>query len=85
MADDAGAVATRAQHLSRRVQALLVGQGPEMQGAVLADLVSIYFAGHHPAIREKMIAMWLDTVRQLIEPSEQEIRARGGYPPGWNS
>lgn len=58
--------------LSRMVQPFLKGQGPEMQGAVLADLVGIYFAGHHPEHREEAIELWFQFVRELITQNVKE-------------
>ncbi len=35
------------------IKLLLRGKGPALQGSALCDLVAMYFAGHHPAIREE--------------------------------
>jgi hypothetical protein len=40
--------------LVERIRLLLRGQGPELLGAALADPVAMFFAGHHPAMRQKM-------------------------------
>ena len=70
--------------LSREIRPKLAGHPPEIQGGALADLVALYIAGHHPAIREEVLALWIEMVRQLIEPSEQQIaESRGGFPPEW--
>jgi hypothetical protein len=61
-----------------RISAILTGRDPRMQGAVLADLVSKYFAGHHPEIRENGIDVWIKAMRGLIEVHEQEMLARFG-------
>ena len=66
------------------IRPLLAGRTPEVQGAVLADLLAIFLAGHHPELREKLLAMHIDGVRNLIAPNEKAIFAqRGGKPPGW--
>ena len=75
--------ARRAQNLSSLIKPVLFDQGPSVQGAALADLVAIYFAGHRPDVREQAIALWLVTMRLLIEPSVAELRERGSLPPGW--
>lgn len=59
--------------LSNRIKPLLAGQRPEIQGAALADLVSIYFAGHHPALREQQINIWIKAMRKLIPVNEAEL------------
>jgi hypothetical protein len=62
--------------ISEKIKPLLAGHDPSVQGAVLADLVSMYFAGHHRDIREEAMALWLCTMVELIPASEQEIVAR---------
>jgi hypothetical protein len=61
--------------LSRRIQPMLQGKGPEIQGSVLADLVAVYFAGHAPEIREECIDLWFVTMRAMIvaELHEREL------------
>jgi len=71
-----------AEALSNRIKPLLAGHAPELQGAVLADLVSLFFAGHHPAMREEQIEIWIAAMRELIPHSEAEL-FRHGKPPGW--
>ncbi len=74
----------RADRIIRRINPLLQGVGPEVQGAVLVDLVSRFFAGHHPAIREDMIEMWMKAMRGLIPVNEAAIfKHYGGKPEGW--
>ena len=51
--------------LNRKIQPMLKGQGPEVQGALLAELVSTFFAGHHPVARAHCIDLWLECVAGL--------------------
>jgi hypothetical protein len=68
----------------QRIRPILAGNAPEVVGGALADLFSMFLAGHFdekgPAetavLREQLISQWLDTVRQLIEPNEKIILAR---------
>lgn len=77
--DDRIAMVTRVCELA------LQGQGPEVQGAVLVDLVSMYFAGHHPTVREEMIEVFINGMRSLIGVNEQILFERhGGMPEGWS-
>jgi hypothetical protein len=70
--------------LVEQVGNLLHGRGPELQGAALADLVAIYFAGHHPALRHECIELWIKCMRDLIPPNEAQLFERsGGRPEGW--
>lgn len=72
------------ERLSMRIRPLLAGHPPQIQGAVLADLVSVFIAGHHPAFREELLAMHLDTVRKLVPETEKEIFP-DGKPEGWGT
>ena len=52
----------------------LAGKSPQVQGAVLADLLAIWLAGHHVAddadatrkMRAEMLALHCQAVRQLV-------------------
>jgi hypothetical protein len=74
----------------RRVRPLLTGLGSEVQGAALADLVSMWLAGHlvvaddsgiintaeTSKVREQILTHWLDTMRKLIPENEKVIVLR---------
>jgi hypothetical protein len=64
----------------------LRGKGPLLQGAALADVISMYFAGHHPAMREETINEWIKTMRDLIPLNEEALFEHyGGKPEGWEA
>ena len=65
---------SRSAELVNQIAPMLRGQGPDVQGCVLAELVSAYFAGHHPILRKKCIDLWLECVAGLME----EIDKREG-------
>ncbi|UGY13719.1 hypothetical protein HAP48_0034880 [Bradyrhizobium septentrionale] len=70
--------------VTRVCELALQGQGPEVQGAVLIDLVGMFFAGHHPALREELIEAFVKAMRELIPINEQILVERhGGIPEGW--
>ena len=70
--------------LIEQISILLHGRGPELQGAALADLVAMLFAGHHPALRDEFIDNWVKCMRDLIPVNEAIIFDRqGGKPQGW--
>jgi hypothetical protein len=83
MTRDVAAAATKAMKIAARIKPMLKGKGPEMQGAVLAELVATWLAGHHPALRDVTLSMWLDTVKDLVSPCEDEIFGGGPRPEGW--
>jgi hypothetical protein len=70
--------------LSARIRPLLAGYGRERQGAALADLVSFFIAGHHPAEREQVLELFIAAVRSLTPVSERVIFPHG-LPKGWKS
>ena len=65
--------------LVEQIGALLARRHEAIQGAVLADLLAIWLAGHFPAeIREVLLEAHLNTVRALIVPNEKIILERLG-------
>jgi hypothetical protein len=84
--DDTEEKARAAIRLSRQIQAHLKGVDPGISGACLADLVSIFFAGHHPALREQAVENWITTMRAMIEPSARELAEHYGsaLPAAWH-
>jgi hypothetical protein len=49
-----------------RIRPILGGHHPAVQGAVVADLVAIWLAGHQADLREVLLDNHIDTVRQLV-------------------
>jgi hemerythrin len=62
------------QELFKEIGLLLHGRAPHIQGAVLADLLALWLAGHvirddrkaTKAVRQEMLAMHMRKVRELI-------------------
>jgi hypothetical protein len=77
-------MATRAmairKEISLALQLRLKGYPPELQGAVLADLLSIWLAGHAPIVREEILQLHIAHVRELIEINEKLIFGEQGHP-----
>lgn len=67
------------------IRPLLAGNDPSLQGAALGDLVAIYIAGHHPAIREEVLTAFIALVRGMVPIVEAEIFATFGKPEGWET
>lgn len=57
-----------------RIRPLLAGRSPEVQGAILADLLAIWVAGHSPQLRQGLLDMHIDMVRELIPLNAKIIR-----------
>jgi hypothetical protein len=69
-----GDMAREVLEISRLCQMLLHGRGPEVQSAVLGDLVSLWLAGHWPReVREPLLADFVEVVRNMIPASEEQI------------
>jgi hypothetical protein len=78
-------MAREASSISAQIEPLLHGRGPELQGAVLADLLAMFIAGHHPGLREEILQMHIGAVRGLIPVCEAQIfEQHGGKPEGWS-
>ncbi len=63
-------LAQEALDLSRILGSFLHGRGPLIQGAALADVVSMYIAGHPPGREGTVLA--LPRSRQKTDPREQD-------------
>lgn len=75
--DDA---AYEVEHISRQIQPLLKDRGPEVQGGVLADLVSLWLAGHAPQLRKTIHDDFIKLVGKLVPESEKELFGDRGHP-----
>lgn len=71
------------ERLVERIRRLLGGKPPELQGAVLADLLAIFICGHHPLIREEVLRLHIEAVRSLI-PENERMLFPDGKPFGWD-
>jgi hypothetical protein len=72
--------ATEALELAGVIKLILAGNDPGVLGAALADLVSIWVAGHHPDQREKVLVLWLEAVRNMIPTQAEELFGPAGWP-----
>lgn len=66
----------RVDALVERIRPILAGNHPAVQGAVLADLLAIWLAGHPAELRHELLTMHDATVRKLI-PVNVEAITRG--------
>ena len=74
----------KAAELIDEIGGLLWGYGPDMQGAILADLLAMWLAGHlvpgdkaaTKKAREALLQEHIKCVRELIPENEKEILAR---------
>lgn len=71
------------ENLVLAIRPFLAGHPPQVQGAVLADLTSLWLSGHYllgDAAIEKVLRMHIDHVRQLVPIAIESLKAR--TPPG---
>lgn len=62
---------------------LLHGKGPDLQEAVLIDLVSKWVIGHHPSARASALTRHVQAVRDQIELKEEALSTRSRDPEIW--
>lgn len=51
--------------IAQEISPLLAGEAPETQGAVLAELLSMWLGGHRPDLRDAVLEMHIRTVKAL--------------------
>jgi hypothetical protein len=56
----------RVFELIDRIRPILAGNHPAVQGAVLADLLAMWLAGHPAELREALLALHVDKALQLV-------------------
>lgn len=66
MSDPEDDVVARSMALLDQIERLLVGQGPEVQGAVLHSLTATWVCGHHPEIRRIVMAQHFELIRDAV-------------------
>lgn len=59
--------------LVEQIEPILHGHPPDIQGAVLGDLVSTWLDGHHPGLRERVLQMHIKYVRDLVAIRDAEF------------
>jgi hypothetical protein len=90
MKNSVGKQVSEVNELSAVIQPYLYGRKPEIQGAVLADLLSIFLAGHMlvdkisgevdrvatDQMRETLLAQHLDGMRDMLRINEVMLLER---------
>ncbi len=69
------AAADEVQEVIAAIKPLMAGRNPAIQGAILADLVSLWLAGHQvdDAAIDGLIELHVDTVRELLPVNRRLI------------
>ena len=73
----------QALQIAERIKPLLAGLSAEVQGAALADLLSLFLAGHLAdtpeatrRLRDEILELHIQAVRNLLPANEKMILAR---------
>jgi hypothetical protein len=53
---------------------ILAGRPPQAQGAILADLVSMWLAGWHPTVREEALLLLMKLARKRVPVQEDRAK-----------
>ncbi len=74
------------QKLAMQVAEVLRGKDPTLQGATLLEVTSIFFAGHHPDIRDGVIDFWVENLRPMVAVNAKLYHEPGDWdlPPRAN-
>jgi hypothetical protein len=67
-------------HMTERMKDMLAGFPPEVQGAMLADLTSIWLAGHAPQVRRAVYDEHAKMIWPLVEANEKIIFSGKEHP-----
>jgi hypothetical protein len=73
------------QRIVNQIRPLLANQPPDIQGGVLIELLATFIAGHHPLLRDELLTLHVNIVRELVPECEAEIFATRERPPDWPS
>jgi hypothetical protein len=72
-----------AAKIAERAKPIFAGHSPEVQGAVLADLLALWLAGHQTGdsasnaqLRNLLLTAHIEAVRELIPVNEQMLQER---------
>ena len=62
------------------IRPLLYGRPREVQGAILADLLAMWLAGHPSQLRESVLMMHIQAMRPMIAIQERYLFGGRGHP-----
>lgn len=80
MTDEIDQLAWQAQAIANRIKPSLAGLAPAVQGAVLAELLSLWVAGHYVGgqqLMDTVLNMHFEMVRKMVPISVRELKGDG--------
>jgi len=57
-----------------QIGAMLAGRPPQAQGAILADLLSMWLAGWQPTVREESLSLLLKLAHERVPVQEERVK-----------
>jgi hypothetical protein len=69
-----------AKRVNAKIYDLLKGKAPGLQGAILADLLATWLVGFPEQLRDGLLQMHVDAVRDMIPVNESILHGEGGHP-----
>jgi hypothetical protein len=76
MAEDAMETINTVETNSLVLRSLLANKAPDVQGAILGDVVSYWLASCKKENREAVFLRWISLVNDLIPMSEEDLNAK---------
>jgi len=70
----------RIAEITKQCREALKRNAPEVQGAVLADLVAMFLAGHAPVLRDGVFDQLSATIKALVPVNEAIMFDGMGHP-----
>lgn len=71
------------EKIKAQIWPLIEGHGPEIQSAIIADMLATLLAGHAPPIREQALVSIIVLTKQLIPINEVLLFHGRGHPYSW--
>ena len=72
--------ATAALSLADDIRPLLKGKDPDIQGAVLSELLALFIAGHHPQLRDHAMRAIIACTLDLVRVNDEMLYGPKGFP-----
>jgi hypothetical protein len=69
-----------AKKISRKLHPLFANQGPQIQGAILADLVATWLVGFPKGVRADLLQMHIEYAVRMIPVNEAMLHGDAGHP-----
>jgi hypothetical protein len=74
------ALSAQSDEIVDKIRPMLAGLSPPLQGIIVAELTAIWIAGHQPEVREGIIRMQDEAVRELVTIWHQRMWPAGSGP-----